>query len=70
MAKFCLACGDPLGTRQLMHDAGTCDACRERAALSKPHKAKSGLLQFVENVDGRHPLSGVLRLDPPGGGQP
>ena len=68
MAKFCLACGDPLGTRQLMHDASTCDTCREAAALSQPAKAKSGLLKFVEEVERRNPIPGTGRLNLPGSG--
>lgn len=63
MAKFCLACGDPLGTRQLMHDAGTCDRCRERAALAKPTKRPGGLLRFIA----RRPLAGAEASDPPEG---
>lgn len=65
MSKFCLACGDPLGTRQLMHDTSTCDTCREQAALAKSsQKAQSGLLQFVEQVS----KAGTGRLNLPGGG--
>ena len=68
MAKFCLACGDPLGTRQLMHDTSTCERCRASAALSKPAKAKSGLLQFVEDIERRNPLPGTGRLESSGHG--
>lgn len=65
MAKFCLACGEPLGTRQLMHDTSTCERCRERAATGDG-KAKSGLLRFVEEVEKRNPLTGTGRLTLPG----
>jgi hypothetical protein len=68
MAKFCLSCGDPLGTRQLMHDSSTCDACRAKAALAKPEKSKSGLLHFVEEVERHNPLSGTGKLNLPGSG--
>jgi hypothetical protein len=61
MATFCLMCGDPLGTRQLLHDAATCDRCRERAALGQPAKPPSGLLRFIE----RRPLAGADPHDPP-----
>lgn len=64
MAKFCLSCGDALGSRQLMHDAGTCDRCRERAALAKPRKAASGLRQFLAS----HPLANTGKPEPPGDG--
>lgn len=63
MAKFCLSCGDALGTRQLMHDARTCDRCR---AQTGGEKSKSGLLHFVENVERAHPLAGTGRLTMPG----
>jgi hypothetical protein len=63
VATFCLVCGDPLGTRQLLHDAATCDPCRERAALARPTKAPGGLLRFIA----RQPLAGSGPLDPPEG---
>lgn len=63
MAKFCFSCGEPLGTRSLLHDASTCDRCREAAALGTAEKrSKSGLLRFVEEVETRNPLTGTGRL--------
>ena len=65
MAKFCDACGDPIGTRELIHDHVSCDRCRAEA--TKPQKIKSGILQFVAELDARSPLRGTGRLDLPGG---
>ena len=63
MSKFCLTCGDPMGTRQLLHDSSTCDKCRAAAAVGTPEKqSKSGLLNFVENVERRNPMTGRLSL--------
>lgn len=66
MAKYCLQCGEPLGTRDLLHDASRCDRCRERAALDAPKKrGKSGLLRFVADLERRHPLAGTGELPMP-----
>ena len=65
MAKFCLACGEPLGTRQLMHDTSTCERCRQAAAHDEA-KAGSGLFRFAEQVDQGNPLTGTGRLTLPG----
>lgn len=62
MSKYCLTCGDPMGTRQLIHHTSTCDKCTAQAAASQPEKAKSGLLNFVEQVEKRNPLTGRLSL--------
>ena len=63
MSKFCLGCGQPLGTRDLMHDASTCDRCREASALAPLEKrSKSGLLKFVETVERRNPLTPTGKL--------
>lgn len=63
MSKFCLTCGDPMGTRQLLHDTSTCDKCRAKAAVGDPESnSKSGLLHFVEQVERRNPMTGRLSL--------
>ena len=62
MSKFCLTCGDPMGTRQLLHHTSTCDKCTTAAAEGKPAKAKSGLLNLAENIGRRNPMTGRLTL--------
>ncbi|HEY9721509.1 MAG TPA: hypothetical protein V6D47_05820 [Oscillatoriaceae cyanobacterium] len=68
MSKYCLQCGEPMGTRELLHDTASCDRCRERTALAKPEKrSKSGLLDFVAEIERRNPLAGTGKLKLPGG---
>lgn len=70
MRKTCINCGDPLGTRQLLHSDELCDRCRNLQQLGQlgEKKAKTGLLQFVEEIERRNPLAGTGRLTVPGVG--
>lgn len=64
MARYCDLCGDPLGTRDLLHGGDACERCR--SAAPRPQKAGSGMLQFMEELETRNPLRGTGKLNLPG----
>lgn len=65
MAKFCVRCGDPLGTRDLLHESAHCEPCQDRIKHDHPSEAQAGtggLLEFFSEVEKRSPLTGRLNL--------
>lgn len=56
MAKYCDACGTPMGTRDLLRDGDRCQSCY--APTPAPKKGGTGILQFVADLEARNPLAG------------
>lgn len=64
MAKFCVRCGEPLGTRELLHEIIHCEACQTAIKHDRTPEARrgTGLLEFFQEVEKRSPITGRLNL--------